>query len=74
MNRKKTLITWAIVLAVEVVIVLVVAGFELGSRGGGMAPVMQYLSDGFFAAALGCTGVELPRRSLPFHPTIHLDS
>ena len=30
--------------------------------------------DGFFAAALGCTGVELPRRSLPFHPTIHLDS
>ena len=57
MNRKKTLITWAIVLAVEVVIVLVVAGFELGSRGGGAAPVMQYLSDGFFAAAvlaIGC--------------------
>ena len=37
MNRKKTLITWAILLAVEAAIVLVVAGFELGSRGGGAA-------------------------------------
>lgn len=35
MNRKKTLITWAILLAVEAAIVLLVAGFELSSRGGG---------------------------------------
>ena len=57
MNRKKTLITWAILLAVEAAIVLVVAGFELGSRGGGAAPLMQSLSDGFFTAAvlvIGC--------------------
>ena len=57
MNRKKTLITWAILLAAEAAIVLAVAGFELGSRGGGAAPLMQSLSDGFFAAAvlvIGC--------------------
>ena len=57
MNRKKTLITWAILLAVEAAIVLLVAGFELSSRGGGTAPLMQSLSDGFFAASvlvIGC--------------------
>ena len=51
MNRKKTLITWAIVLTV--------AGFELGSREGGAALLMQALSDGFFAAAVLVTGCGL---------------
>ena len=31
-------------------------------------------TDGFLAGTLGFTGVEFPRRSLPFHPTSHLDS
>lgn len=35
MNRKKTLITWAILLAVEAAIVLLVAGFELAAEGAG---------------------------------------
>ena len=32
------------------------------------------MGDGFLADTLGFTGVGFPRRSLPFHPTIHLDS
>ena len=59
MNRKKTLITWAILLAVEAAVVLAVAGFELGSREGGAALLMQALSDGFFAAAVLVTGCGL---------------
>lgn len=48
MNRKRKLITYGSLMAVAAAIVLAVVCFELGNRENGIAPAMQYLSDGFF--------------------------
>lgn len=60
MNRKKKLFTYGILLALAAAIVLVVLGFELGSRGRGRAECLGYLSDGCFTVSvlyIGCSSL-----------------
>lgn len=58
MNRKKVLLTYLVLLGILALILLAVISLETENHGSGTASVMQYLSDGFFTAAvlyIGCS-------------------